>query len=45
MNALIHLGWRAARAICESEAVQEFVTETIPSAVGSVVEAIGDVLS
>ncbi len=45
MNALIHLGCKAARLVCESDAVKDFLTETLPDALGSVASAVGEMFS
>lgn len=44
MSVLVHFGLKVIEAIKESDAVQEFVKETVPEAIEKVANAAGDIL-
>ena len=44
MSVLVHLGVKVLETIKDSDAVQEFVHETLPEAMEKVADTVGDVI-
>lgn len=45
MSVLVHLGLKVLETIKDSDAIQEFVKETLPDAIEKVADSVTDILS